>query len=78
MTVGELIERLEDLDPNAEVRLMTQRHDPMESHVRGVCDNVELFEEDANADYKELDLIVYIVEGEQIGYGRKAAWQQAS
>jgi len=78
MTVRELMERLGDLDPDAEIRLMTQRHYPLESHTGGVCDNVELFEEDPNADYKELDLIVYIVEGAQIGYGRKAAWAAAS
>jgi len=78
MTVRELMERLGDLDPDAEVRLMTQHQYPLESHVRGVCDNVELFEEDPGADYKELDLIVYIVEGEQVGYGRKAAWAAAS
>ncbi len=78
MTVCELIERLEELDPDAEVRLMTQRHYPLESYLRGVCDNVELFERDDNADYKELDLIVYLVEGEQVGYGRKAAWDVAS
>jgi len=101
MTVGELMERLGEFDPNSEIRRVTQRHYPIESHLLGVSDNEELLEQESGTackeshllgvsdneelleqesgiDSKENDAIVYLVEGENIGHGRKAAWQQAS
>ena len=81
MTVGELIERLEDLDPDAEVRLMIQRHYPLESHVYGICGGQELKrgeDDDDDGEDEGTESVVYILEGAQIGYGLKRAWSAAS
>lgn len=85
MTVGELMERLEDLNPDAEIRLMIQRHYPLESHVYGICDGQELQrgdgddeDDDGDDDHDGETMVVYIVEGSQIGYGVKRAWSAAS
>jgi hypothetical protein len=37
MTVAELIELLEDCDPEAEVRLATQPHYPLAYHLAGIA-----------------------------------------
>jgi hypothetical protein len=83
MTVRDLMERLEDMDPDAEVRLMTQQHYPLEAEVLGVCDNAEMLREEDDEgeddeDGEEPESVVYIVEGTQIGYGLKKAWNCAS
>ena len=44
MTVAELIERLQDMDPEAEVRLATQPSWPLQSTVRGVASQAEVDE----------------------------------
>ena len=81
MTVEELIERLQDYDSNAEVRLMTQSEWPFENDIFGVCDTNEindcLHPEDEDSD-PEGENIVYITEGAQLCYGRKAAWEASS
>jgi hypothetical protein len=85
MTVRDLMERLEDMDPDAEVRLMIQRHYPLESTVLGICDSKELRrdpeegdEEEGEEEDDDAETIVYIVEGSQVGYGLKTAWNCAS
>jgi len=81
MTVSELMARLEDLNPDAEVRLMIQRHYPMESRVYGICDGQELKgeeDDDDEPDDEESEAVVYIMEGTHIGYGLKRAWEAAS
>jgi hypothetical protein len=87
MTVQELIERLQDFDPEAEVRLLTQMHWPFQNEILGLCENRDLNESqndcgcgkddcpDCNPD--EEGKIVFIVEGEQLGYGNKKAWEVA-
>lgn len=79
MTVSELIERLEEMDPEAEVRLMTQRHYPLEAKLHGVCESAELRRgddgEDDDDEVQEVEPIVYLVEGAQVGYGLKSAWR---
>ena len=91
MTLQELIERLEEyrdlLGEEAEVRLMTQQNWPFENTIRGVVASVELREYhfaqldpdeiDPEALEEELDPILYLVEGGQLGYGDKAAWELA-
>jgi hypothetical protein len=82
MTVSELIERLEEMNPDAEVRLMTQRHYPLEARLYGVCESAELRGgedgEDDDGDDGETEPVVYLVEGDQVGYGLKSAWRAAS
>lgn len=37
MTVAELIERLEDVDPNTEIKLAMQPNYPMQGSIENVC-----------------------------------------
>ncbi|MFC1999126.1 hypothetical protein ACFLXE_00020 [Chloroflexota bacterium] len=70
MTVGELKALLEDLPPDVddlEIRLMTQESWPFENEIKGMCLGSELPE--------ARDGIVFIVEGEQLGYGTQDAWK---
>ena len=87
MTVQELIDRLQDFEPDTEVRLMTQQNWPFENKIHGLCDSHDLHAgpsecgcgeydcSDCNPD--EAEHVVYIVEGEQLGYGNKKAWNVA-
>ncbi|WP_069164876.1 hypothetical protein [Nocardia altamirensis] len=71
MTVGELINLLQDFDPETPVRLASQPNYPMEYNIRRVA-------ETEDADDEGLG-IAWIVEGRQLGYmSREAAencWQ---
>lgn len=91
MTIDELIERLEEyrdaLGGDAEVHLMTQQNWPFENRIAGVCSDEEINnydpeEEDEAEDgvhaVAETFGVVYIVEGDQIGYGNKRAWEIAT
>ena len=79
MTVDELIARLEEyrdaLGGDAEVRLMTQQQWPFENEVCGIVSGEELNDcQDEDDDDVDTDAVVYIVEGRQLGYGSKRAW----
>lgn len=90
MTLAELIDRLEDareeFGDDAEVRLMTQESWPFENAIRGVTSGAEInraggeageeAEEEAEEGDSDVegDAVVYIVEGAQLGYGSKVAW----
>lgn len=87
MTIDELIERLEEyrdaIGGDAEVRLMTQSNWPFENRVFGVASAEEIndaSDEDDPEDDGDVDdeRVVYICEGEQLGYGSKRAWEVAS
>lgn len=80
MTLDEIIERLEEyrdeLGGEVEVRLMTQQNWPFENAVHGVVSGVELNGEEDGEDQDVPDEnVVYIVEGSQLGYGSKRAWE---
>ena len=83
MTAQEIIEILEGFPPDTEVRLMTQSNWPFEYSIRGVCTNQELdqckerTEEEESVPFEDPP-IVYIVEGTQLGYGDKNAWDCAN
>ena len=82
MTLNELIERLEEyrdqLGEDAEVRLMTQQNWPFENTITGLASGAEINEtDDDDDDDVETDAVVYIVEGQQLGYGSKRAWEIA-
>ncbi len=86
MTIDELIEHLEEyrdkISGDAEVRLMTQQSWPFENSIYGVCSGEEindLHDGDSPEDEEDVtdDNIFYLVEGTQLGYGSKRAWNAA-
>ncbi|TWU38574.1 hypothetical protein [Novipirellula artificiosorum] len=88
MKIGELIELLAEYQDehgeDCEVRLMTQENWPFENRIAGVTSGAEMNEasEDDPSEYFDDqdvadDAMVYIVEGGQICYGSKRAWETA-
>ena len=87
MTIDQLIERLEEyrdeIGGEAEVRLMTQQNWPFENSIYGLASGAEIndFDEDdedeGDDDDASEDAVLYIVEGQQLGYGTKRAWDVA-
>ena len=84
MTIDELIQRLEDyrdeIGGDAEVRLMTQQNWPFENTIFGLASGEEINadpDEDEDDDDVEADQVLYICEGQQLGYGSKRAWEVA-
>lgn len=86
MTVSELMTLLEEYrethGDDCEVRLMTQQNWPFENRIAGVTSGAEMneaSEEDASEFFDDQDVaddaMVYIVEGGQICYGSKRAWE---
>ncbi|WP_230777484.1 hypothetical protein [Roseiconus lacunae] len=86
MTLGELIGLLEEYrdehGEDCEVRLMTQQNWPFENRIAGVTSGAEMNEAEHDdphefADDQDVaeDAMVYIVEGGQICYGSKRAWE---
>jgi len=78
MTVGELIELLQDYDPEAQVLLMAQQSYPFENDLAGVCARADLEavrddREDEAGVRRHTD--VFLVEGSQLRYGSKRAWE---
>jgi hypothetical protein len=83
MTLNDLIERLEEyrdeLGGQCEVRLMTQQNWPFENWIAGLASGQEINDQEDDEDHEDVDTdqVVYIVEGGQIGYGSKRAWEVA-
>lgn len=89
MKVRELIEILEDKDPDADVFVMSQESYPFECRVAGVAERGDWVEDDETeepwtdrdrwgASESQLPANdVFIVEGSQVRYGAKAAWEAA-
>ena len=90
MKVSELIELLEEQDPDAEVLVMTQPNWPFELSLAGVTTREEMLradrDEDGDGDEDEEPRLergtakndVFLVEGEQLRYGSKTAWSVAT
>ena len=81
MTVGELIEILQDMPEDAKVFIMSQQSWPFECAVAGVKTRLDLGQFDDEDDAPKTDndgtmrpTDVFIVEGQQIRYGDRAAW----
>jgi|TARA_Y100000310_G_C20634570_1_gene790485 hypothetical protein len=72
MTVKELIEMLVQYNPQAEVKIMSQPNNPLEYRVEHACSRAEISDRDGDYDDEPDD--VFIVEGSQLGYGSKKAW----
>ncbi len=84
MTIDELIARLQEyrdaLGGDLQVRLMTQANWPFECGIHGVALGAEINGHDDGDDEDEdvdEDRVVFIVEGEQLGYGSTRAWEVA-
>lgn len=80
MNVKELIEKLEEYEDDSEVRIMTQSSWPFENDVHGVACSSDMGNnepDEPDLDPDEQPEIVYLVEGRQLGYGNKAAWEVA-
>ncbi len=87
MTIDELIAHLEDyrdeIGGDAEVRLMTQQNWPFENSIYGLASGAEIndYDEDdedgGDDDDASEDAVLFIVEGQQLGYGTKRAWDVA-
>jgi hypothetical protein len=91
MKVSELIELLEEHDPNAEVLVMSQPNWPFELSLAGVTTREEMLRADRDEDgdgddddeQRRLERgtaksDVFLVEGEQLRYGSKTAWSVAT
>ena len=79
MMIQEMIERLEELlevhGPDCEVRLMTQPTWPFETTIGGIVSSEEIHRADAEDDDDDAPPeVVFILEGTQLGYGSKSAW----
>jgi hypothetical protein len=77
MKAEELIQLLEDVEPDTEVRIMSQPSWPFEYSIRGTNLASELGDFKPHG-YKEdqddnVD-VLYLLEGRQLGYGTKDAW----
>lgn len=82
MTLAQLISRLEEYretyGDHLEVRLMTQENWPFENKITGVTSSNEINtvdDEDDEDDDSNEKAVIYIVEGNQLGYGNKDAWK---
>lgn len=89
MTLDKLIEMLEEMREevggDTAVRLMTQQNWPFENHIKGITSTSDMNEylaEDAERERDEEcgsvgdgEEVVFIVEGGQIAYGSKTAWE---
>ncbi len=89
MKVQELIDLLEEQDPDADVLIMSQQSWPFENAVYGVTVRSELTGDDEDDDEggepeparRRTDGApsdVFIVEGGQLRYGSKTAWEVAA
>ena len=92
MKVSELIELLEEQDPDAEVFLAMQENWPFECAIQGLTTREEILRADCDEDEDDEDddaeeprlergcakNDVFIVEGEQLRYGSKTAWRMAT
>jgi hypothetical protein len=72
--VRELLDRLSEYSPEAEVRVMHQPRYPLESTLGGVVGESEI-RDHVGGDLGNDPELVYLLEGRQIGYGRSVAWE---
>ena len=77
MQLSELIEdlqnRMEYLG-DVEVRIMSQENWPFENEVRGTVAQSDMIDLDEDEETEPKEEMVFIVEGRQICYGNKDAW----
>ena len=83
MKVSELIELLEEQDPDAEVLVMMQQNWPFECSLAGVTTREEMLRDGDEDEEPRLERgtaknDVFLVKGEQLRYGSKTAWSVAT
>ena len=80
MTVQDLIDRLIEyrdvLGGDTEVRTMQQPSWPFEYSIEGLVSTDEMRSEDNDEDDSEAETKVFILEGTQLCYGSRSAWDQ--
>jgi hypothetical protein len=80
-TIGDLIGRLEELQDqfgeDAEVRIASQQNWPFEHDVKGLVSSGDLDDPASDGEGVERDC-VWLVEGNQLGYFTKDAWDVCS
>lgn len=78
MKVKQMIEALQDYDPEAEVLLATQDELPWECKIAGICTRDDIIlDEDEKADEPEIgtkETDVIIATGNQLRYGSPGIW----
>lgn len=82
-SLRDLIDMLEEaaveMGDDAEVRLMTQHNWPFENSIFGLASGRDInASEDGEDDDVDSENVLYIVEGTQLGYGSKRAWEVAT
>jgi hypothetical protein len=83
MKVSELIEILSEMDADAQVLIASQPNWPFEFAIAGVARRAEMLADDDGEPATESHepgttaSDVFIVEGTQLRYGSKAAWETA-
>jgi hypothetical protein len=83
MTVGELMQILSEMDADAQVFIASQPSWPFEFAIAGVARRAEMLADDDGEPATETHepgtapSDVFIVEGTQLRYGSKAAWETA-
>jgi len=77
VTVEELVNLLEDFDPDAEVRIVSQPSAPLAYEIEAVVDTRNIPEEqrDDAAEIQREPGVVYVLEGNQIGRAPKEIWE---
>lgn len=78
MIVSELIEMLQELDPDANVLIMAQQNWPFENGVSHVTTREDMLRSNEDVVYENGTSAtdVFIVEGRQLRFGSKAAWNR--
>ena len=71
MTVAELIDRLRECDPDARVVLVLQPSWPLEHALAGIAIRRDV--DETNDAHRGPDDVL-LVEGTQLGYGNRGAW----
>jgi hypothetical protein len=75
--VRQLLDLLSEYSPEAEVRLLHQPRYPLASALGGVVGESEVREHEGGELGDEPE-VVYLLEGQPLGYGRACAWEAAS
>jgi len=73
MTVAELKDLLDQYDDETEVRFISQPSWPFEYSIKGVVQRAD-FEVVKNEDDSAKENCIFLVEGSQLCYGNKRAW----
>jgi hypothetical protein len=77
MKVKELMEVLQDLEPNAQVLIASQPNWPFEIELAGIVTRAECGDEPEPSSLKGAPTDVFLVEGQQLRYGSKTPFRLA-